>query len=180
MLAIIFFFILSPLFLSTFFLYSIFPLSRILYFFLFIFSLSLHLLLFLLLLFLDSFSSPPSEYQNKFHSSRAKNTDALWLSPSGQSKNTFCPGEQNEKVWLGDAAGQTPGGRCAEGASLHFLGTEVVAESVSSLSACASLSSINVEDKYIMTILLQCGRGLGLLSRTENKGILLLTYFSSF
>ena len=55
---------------------------------------------FLLLLLLGSSSSPPGKYQNKCYLSRAKNASALRLSPSAQSKNTFCPVEQNKKVWL--------------------------------------------------------------------------------
>lgn len=116
----------------------------------------------LLLLFLDSSSSPPpGKYQNRFYPSRAKNISALKLSPSGQSKNTFCPGKQNKKVWLRDAASQPPGGKWAKGSSLHFLGTETMAELASLLSTHTSSSSISLEYKYIMAILWRYGVGLG-------------------
>lgn len=116
----------------------------------------------LLLLFLDSSSSPPpGKHQNRFYPSRAKNISALKLSPSGQSKNAFCPGKQNKKVWLRDAASQPPGGKWAKGSSLHFLGTETMAELASLLSTHTSSSSINLEYKYIMAILWRYGVGLG-------------------
>lgn len=65
--------------------------------------------------------------QIDFYPIRAKNTNALKPSPSGQTKNIFHPDEQNQKVCLSDTADQPPGGRFTEGSSLHFLGTEAVA-----------------------------------------------------
>ena len=146
---------------TLFFMLLIYSISFLCYLFPFFFLL-------LLLLFLDSSSPPPpGKYQNRFYPSRAKNVNALKLSPSGQSKNTFCPGKQNKKVWLRDTASQPPGGKWAKGSSLHFLGTETMAElaSLLSTSLLPSTWSINILQPYCGSM----GWGLGVPLKSQKQ-----------
>lgn len=91
----------------------------------------------------------------------------------------FCPGEPNREVWLRGAAGQPPGGRWAEGSSLRFRGARLW---LNQSPRCLHVPPFPPSVQRIDTLWPYCrstGGAWGFLSRTENKGILLLTYFSS-